>query len=87
MKKNPTLYKTLSWLVISYLLICSTAWYESGNLTIGMWAALWACIIKTPVYWFHEAIWGKIIFKKHQSHITFKCSVCAEKVEEAIGAA
>ena len=92
MKKNPTWQKTISWLVISYILIAATAWYESGNLTIGLLAAFWATIIKTPVYSLHESLWGKIIFKaKPQEHhhnvITFKCSVCAEKVEEAAGAA
>lgn len=92
MKKNPTLFKTLSWLTISYILIAATAWYESGNLTIGLFAAFWATLIKTPVYAIHESLWGRIIFKnKPVEHchnvITFQCSVCAEKVDEAIGAA
>lgn len=62
-KRNPTLSKTISWLAVSYVLIAGTAWYESGNWKVGLLAALWACVIKTPVYSLHEAIWGKIIFK------------------------
>lgn len=92
MKKNPTLLKTISWLAISYVLIASTAWYESGSLSVGLLAAFWASLIKTPIYSLHESLWGKLIFKNkpqehHHNVITFQCSVCAEKVEEAAGAA
>lgn len=78
MKKNPTLLKTISWLAISYVLIASTAWYESGSLSVGLLAAFWASLIKTPIYSLHESLWGKLIFKNkpqehHHNVITFQC--------------
>lgn len=67
MKSNPTWQKTISWLIVSYVVIAATVWYESGNLYVAMTATLWACIIKTPVYSLHEALWGRLIFKKQQT--------------------
>lgn len=91
MKKNPTWQKTVSWLCVSGVLIALTAWFESGSLMVGLMTAFWASLIKTPVYSLHESLWGKIIFKDKpkETHnvITFECSVCAEKLQEAVEAA
>ena len=64
MKKNPTWKKTVSWLIVSGILITLTAWFESGSFTVAIMTAFWASIIKTPVYSLHEALWGRFIFKK-----------------------
>jgi uncharacterized membrane protein len=63
-KKNPTLAKTVSWLVVSGILITCTGWFESGSFMVGFMTAVWASIIKTPIYSLHEALWGRVIFKE-----------------------
>jgi uncharacterized membrane protein len=50
-------WKTASWLAVSGVLITATAWFESGSFWVGLMAALWACTLKTPVYWLHEVCW------------------------------
>jgi uncharacterized membrane protein len=54
-----SLWKTVSWLVISYLLFAACTWYETGSLIPALFAALWACTIKTPLYWLHEILWHR----------------------------
>ena len=51
--------KTISWLIVSGVLITGTAWYESGSFTVAAMAAFWACLLKTPVYWLHEHFWHR----------------------------
>ncbi len=81
--KNPTWQKTVSWLVVSYILIASTVWYESGSIWIALVAALWASLLKTPAYSVHEHIWGKIKFaaivcKGCKQHCADFCHSCTK---------
>lgn len=55
-------FKTISWLVVSG--IASTGWYESGSFKVGLFAAFWACLLKTPIYWLHEVLWERRKGKK-----------------------
>jgi len=57
--KSKSMLKTVSWLMVSGALIASTGWYESGSFKIGLLAALWACLLKTPIYWVHEIVWER----------------------------
>lgn len=75
-----TFLKTATWLVISYILIAATAWYESGNLWVGLLAAFWASLIKTPVYSMHEALWSRFLKKQ-----TIDFTIC--EYEEVVDAA
>ncbi len=51
------LLKTASWLLISGFLIFLSSWYESGLFMVGLKAAVWASLFKTPIYWVHEWMW------------------------------
>lgn len=62
MKKNPTWQKTISWMIVSSIMIAGCAWFASGSLIVGLMAAFWANFIKLPLYYAHEAVWGRIIF-------------------------
>lgn len=53
-------YKTVSWLVVSGILIAGCGYFETGNLRIALMSAFWACVLKTPIYWIHELIWTGI---------------------------
>lgn len=57
-------YKTISWLIVSGILIAGCGWYETGNLTIALMSAFWACVLKTPIYWVHELIWSRVGVQK-----------------------
>ena len=64
MKKNPTWQKTVSWMIVSFILIAATGWYEFGNLWVAVMASAWATLFKIPLYSLHEHLWGKVIFGK-----------------------
>lgn len=51
------LYKTLSWFILSGLLIASCNYYEYADISIAVKAAVLASLLKTPLYWLHESIW------------------------------
>lgn len=51
--------KTVSWLVISGLIIAAPTWYETGSVGTAFLVAFWACLFKTPVYWLHELGWQR----------------------------
>lgn len=70
--------KTVSWLVVSGLLIAVCTWFESGSLAIGLVAAFWACLLKTPIYWVHEALWEQKKLRSVQNAACCgkKCAVC-----------
>jgi uncharacterized membrane protein len=53
------LLKTLSWLIVSGILIAFCGYMETGSALVAIKASVWACILKTPVYWVHELIWSK----------------------------
>lgn len=54
-----SILKTLSWLMVSGLIIFASALYECGSVRLALWAALIASFLKTPVYWLHEVAWSK----------------------------
>jgi uncharacterized membrane protein len=56
---NKTGVKTLSWLIVSGLLICGAAYYETHDLSKSLLTAFWACALKTPVYSLHEALFER----------------------------
>lgn len=62
MKKNPTWQKTVSWLVVSFIMIAGCTWWSSGNLWIGLLASATATPVKIVVYAIHEHVWGRFIF-------------------------
>lgn len=51
--------KTLSWLLVSGLLIFGAAYYETRSTHLSLMAAFWACALKTPVYFVHEALFER----------------------------
>ena len=83
MKKNPTWQKTVSWLAVSYILIAATVWYESGNLSVALLAAFWACVIKTPIYSLHESLWGRVIFTPNVISVCEEMKEIAQEAAEA----
>ncbi len=54
-----SIFKTISWLLVSGLIIFSGGYFETGNALIAVKAAFWASVLKTPVYWIHEVLWAK----------------------------
>lgn len=54
------LLKTMSWLIVSGILIAVCAYAETGSVKVAVTSALWACILKTPIYWAHEILWSKV---------------------------
>jgi uncharacterized membrane protein len=51
--------KTLSWLLVSGILIFGAAYVETRIFAVSFMTAVWACALKTPVYWVHEALWER----------------------------
>ena len=57
--RSKSLLKTVSWLFVSGILIAVAGYVETGNGKAAIMAAFWACVFKTPVYWFHEFLWER----------------------------
>lgn len=55
-----TFMKTLSWAVLSGILIGTTAYVETGSIKAAFVTALVASMLKTPLYTIHEMAWGKL---------------------------
>ncbi len=75
-------YKTVSWLVVSGILIAGCAYYETQNLSLALMSACWACVLKTPIYWIHELAWTRIGVKTIQpvsSEIV--CDACEQALQ------
>lgn len=53
-----TFYKSLSWALVSGVIIGSSAYMESGSLRIAFMTALLASLLKTPFYSLHECLWN-----------------------------
>lgn len=51
--------KTISWLIVSGLLIAVCNYWEVRNLKLAIMSSFWACVFKTPIYWIHEYVWSK----------------------------
>lgn len=54
-----SILKTISWLLVSGLIIFVGGYFETGNALIAVKAAFWASVLKTPVYWIHEVVWTR----------------------------
>ena len=76
-----SLAKTISWLIVSGILIAGCSWFESGNLAVGLMAAFWACILKTPVYCIHEIMWDKTGHKTPKANPKVVCVACNEAAQ------
>ena len=75
-------YKTVSWLVVSGILIAGCAYYETRNLKIALMSAFLTCLLKTPIYWIHELVWTRIGVKTIQpvsSEIV--CDACEQALQ------
>lgn len=55
-----TLAKTLSWAILSGLLIYGSVYYETSNHWASFVAAFIAVALKTPFYTAHEWGWNKL---------------------------
>lgn len=62
MKK--TIAKSISWAVVSGIIIGITAYVETANLKAAFVTALVSALLKTPIYSLHELAWGKGSKKK-----------------------
>jgi uncharacterized membrane protein len=55
--------KSLSWALVSGLLIFLTAWTETGMFKAAVMTAIVSCLLKTPFYSIHEflfdAAWNR----------------------------
>jgi uncharacterized membrane protein len=60
-----TLWKTASWALVSGVLIFGTAYYETRMVWASFMAALFAVLLKTPVYTLHDMIWERAVGKHH----------------------
>lgn len=72
--------KTISWLIVSGLLIAGSVYAETHSLKAATIAAFWACLVKTPVYWLHEIIWDRAGIKAP----CVDSDVVIEAIEEAV---
>lgn len=50
--------KTLSWMLVSGVIIALPTLATTGSLMTALEVAFWACLFKTPVYWLHEVAWN-----------------------------
>lgn len=50
--------KTISWMLVSGVIIALPTLYATGSLLTALEVAFWACLFKTPVYWLHEVVWN-----------------------------
>lgn len=73
--------KTISWLVVSGILIAGCSWFESGSLMVGLMAAFWACVFKTPIYWIHEIVWDKAGCKTPKADPDVVCVAATEAAQ------
>lgn len=90
MKKNPTWTKTMSWYVISFVIITLTGFYEFRSWKLAALTAFWASLIKTPVYTIHEHWWGRRIFSKPaptEKPLQHFCHCCERALEVSAEAA
>lgn len=69
--------KTISWLLVSAIIIAGCGYFETGNIIASLMASFWACVLKTPVYWIHEILWNK---KEKLPHVPVEivCQACNE---------
>lgn len=58
--RNKTAIKSISWLLVSGVLITCTVWVETGSFKAALVSAIMACLIKTPVYSMHETAFERI---------------------------
>lgn len=75
------LYKTISWLIVSGVLIAACNWYEIGDLKTACLGAFWSCVFKTPVYWIHELIWNKKVKKHDPIDPQIVCVACEQALQ------
>jgi len=61
-----TLAKTLSWAVVSAIIIGTTTYVETTNVQAALVTALVASMLKTPVYHVHEMAWNRIKKQKKE---------------------
>lgn len=50
--------KTMSWMLVSGVIIAIPTLVTTGSLVTALGVAFWACLFKTPVYWLHEVVWS-----------------------------
>lgn len=55
-----TLLKTVSWAVVSGVLIGTTAYVETGSVRAALVTALVSASLKTPIYTIHEMAWKRL---------------------------
>lgn len=74
-------YKTVSWLIVSGILISACNWYEMRDLKVAVIAAFWGCVFKTPVYWFHEKLWSNKSTKIEPVNPNVVCQACEQALQ------
>jgi uncharacterized membrane protein len=75
-------YKTVSWLVVSGILIAGCGYFETGNLKVAVMSAFWACVLKTPIYWIHELFWSRIGAEKIKPvPAEIVCDACEQAIQ------
>lgn len=75
------LAKTLSWAVVSGMLIFGSAYISTGLIRESLTAAFFACLLKTPVYAAHEPAfeWAYKRFKRKPKQTRFPLPVIEDK--------
>jgi len=79
-----TLLKTLTWALVSGVLIGGAAYWETRNVWVAFVTAVWAVSLKTPAYTVHEWLWNKAT-GHHKMHLP-EGTVDEEDEEAAIAA-
>ncbi len=64
MDRNPTIRKTISWLIVSFVMIAACTWVACHEIWTACIASAIATPVKVVVYATHEAVWGWFIFRK-----------------------
>lgn len=70
--KSKAFLKTVSWLVVSGVIIAIPTYLKTNSFVTALEVAGAACVLKTPVYWLHEVVWHRNKNKKVEL-----CPACA----------
>jgi hypothetical protein len=67
--------KTLSWMIVSGIVICLSVGISTGQWWAAFIGTVWSCLTKMPVYSVHDWVWDHLWPKQSRSYQTCSCSL------------
>jgi uncharacterized membrane protein len=79
-RHHRTLFKSISWFVVGFIVSVAVLWYFSGDLMVAMEESLVIQGFKFLFFYLHERVWNKTHFGKEHRANGLKYSYAKRKI-------